>query len=163
MSRRKTLDEFIADARSVHGDKYNYDKVNYNDTNKVVIITCPKHGDFPMTPHNHKAGHGCPDCAREKKSECQRMTTEEFVARARALHGNKYDYSLVEINGNHKTKVKIKCNACGAIFPQRINDHLNGCGCPVCAGVKKLTKEEFVAKAKIKHGNKYDYSLVGWH
>ena len=89
------------------------------------------------------------------------MTKEEFITGAKAVHGDKYGYSLVEINGNNKSKVKIKCDTCGYIFEQTINNHLNGHGCPNCAGVKKLTKEEFIEKAREKHGDKYDYSLVG--
>ena len=100
-------------------------------------------------------GKGCSCCAGNK-----RLTKEEFTAKAREKHGHKYDYSLVEISGNNKTKVKITCNACNHIFEQKINNHLNGQGCPYCAGNKKLTKEEFVVKSIAIHGDKYKYDNV---
>ena len=166
MSRRKlTKDEFIAKAKAVHGDKYNYDKVDYKSDKEKVIITCPIHGDFEITPHSHKNGHGCDKCAKLKQSKERRMTVEEFIAKATQKHGDKYDYSLVEINGNSGSKVEIKCKKCGTVFFQIINNHLRGCGCPECAKRQKseaqrITKKDFVVKARQKHGDKYDYSLV---
>ena len=62
MSKRETTEEFIAEARAVHGDKYNYDKVVYKGTLKEVIITYPKHGDFQQQPHSHLIGSGCYKC-----------------------------------------------------------------------------------------------------
>ena len=70
------------------------------------------------------------------------MTKEQFIKKAKLVHGENYDYSLVEYK-NNKTKVKIKCNNCGKIFEQRPNNHLNGQKCPFCFGSKKLTTEQF--------------------
>ena len=52
-------------------------------------------------------------------------------------------------------------------FWQSPNDHLNGCGCKKCANEKRnfinsLTCDEFIERAKLKHGNKYDYSKVNY-
>ena len=166
MSRRKlTKDEFIAKAKAVHGDKYNYNKVDYRSDKEKVIITCPIHGDFEITPHSHKNGHGCDKCAKLKQSKERRMTVEEFIARAKQKHGDRYDYSLVEINSNSGSKAEIKCKKCGAVFFQIINNHLRGHGCPECAKRQKseaqrITKKDFVVKARQKHGDRYDYSLV---
>ena len=57
-----------------------------------------------------------------------KKTTEQFIKEAKLIHGDEYDYSLVEYI-NNSTKVKIKCNSCGNIFEQRPHDHLKGCGC----------------------------------
>lgn len=72
----------------------------------------------------------------------RRKTTEEFIEEARVVHSNKYDYSLVKINGFNKAKAEIKCNTCGLIFKQRIDSHLNGCGCPVCAKERSKKKHK---------------------
>jgi len=107
-------------------------------------------------------GHGCPFCAGNKK-----LTLEEFVQKAKEIHKDKYDYSLVKYK-NSATKVKIKCLKCGNIFEQTPNKHLLGRGCPYCAvkqiaDKNRLTKEEFIKKAVKKHGKgKYDYSLVNY-
>ena len=61
-----TTEEFIKKSREVHGDKYDYSKVEYvNNKNKVIII-CPEHGEFPQYPVNHIRGKGCPKCAKNE-------------------------------------------------------------------------------------------------
>lgn len=71
MSVKKTKEQFIKDARKVHGNKYSYDKVVYLGAKPIVIITCPisehgKNGDFPQSPTSHLSGNGCKPCATEE-------------------------------------------------------------------------------------------------
>jgi hypothetical protein len=91
-----------------------------------------------------------------------KYTTETFIIKAKEIHGDKYDYSLVEYI-NSQIKVKIICHIHG-VFEQTPASHIFGCGCKKCnqtkSGKKTLTKEIFVKRARIKHGNKFDYSLV---
>ena len=65
LSRRytKTTEQFIDSARKIHGNLYDYSKVNYVDCRSKVIIHCNKHGDFEQSPTNHLAGNGCPKCS----------------------------------------------------------------------------------------------------
>ena len=94
----------------------------------------------------------------------KKLTTEEFKKRAKEKHGDKYDYTEVNYIDAF-TKVDIKCNVVPGhgTFPQTPNHHLSGSGCPKCSGNIKSTTEEFIKKAKIKHGeNKYDYSEVNY-
>lgn len=67
----------------------------------------------------------------------QYLTTEEFVQKAKLVHGERYNYDKVVYTGTYN-KVEITCNVCGTTFPQEPNSHLNGCGCPVC----KITKRK---------------------
>lgn len=62
MAVRKTTEQFIADAVAVHGDKYDYSKVNYVMWDIKIIINCPVHGDFTQIPNSHLSGKGCPKC-----------------------------------------------------------------------------------------------------
>ena len=62
MSKNKTTEEFIEEARKVHGDKYDYSKVMYVNCKTKVIVTCHQHGDFCITPDNHIRQRGCPIC-----------------------------------------------------------------------------------------------------
>lgn len=64
----KTREEFIEDANKVHRNFFNYDKVEYINTNTKVIITCPIHGDFKQEPKSHLQGAGCPVCYSEHKN-----------------------------------------------------------------------------------------------
>lgn len=159
MPKKLTTEEFIAKARAIHGDKYDYSKVVYKNNHTKVIIVCPEHGEFLQVPKSHLEGNGCPDCA---KAICKH-STKEFIARAKEVHGDRYDYSLVEYKG-HNEKVTIICPVHGP-FEQKAYAHLEGRGCQKC-GIEKLkggtplTTEEFIKKAKAVHGDKYDYSLV---
>ena len=56
----------------------------------------------------HIHGNGCRKCKYEKQRASQMMTKEEFIEKAKKVHGDKYDYSKVEYKGN-KTKVCIIC------------------------------------------------------
>lgn len=138
--KRSTREDFIRRARKVHCDRYDYSLVEYvNNHNKIKII-CSKHGVFEQTPANHLNKHGCPLCKACVLAERLTLTTKEFITRSREVHGNKYDYSLVEyIQG--RTPVKIICKKHGE-FMQKPNDHLDGHGCPSCACITSKTEKE---------------------
>lgn len=65
-SYKKTTEEFIKDAKEVHGGKFDYSKVKYINNCSKVCILCPEHGEFWQTPHSHFAGTGCPICSVTK-------------------------------------------------------------------------------------------------
>jgi predicted nucleic acid-binding Zn-ribbon protein len=67
--RKLTKEEFIQKAVAVHGDKYDYINVKYENNRKKVEIICPKHGSFEQTPSDHLMRRGCPECGKEKLSE----------------------------------------------------------------------------------------------
>ena len=58
-----TKKEFIERSLEIHSNKYNYDKVEYENDNKGVIIICPIHGEFKQTPNIHLRGSGCEKCS----------------------------------------------------------------------------------------------------
>ena len=156
MSKKKTTEQFIKEAKLVHGDKYDYSLVEYKNCDTKVKIKCNNCKKiFEQTPYCHtNAKQGCPTCSRISKNK---KTTEQFIKEAKLVHGDKYDYSLVEYKDN-KTKIKIVCNSCGKIFEQSPISHLHGCGCSRCVGKYKFTSEEWILLAKKKHNNDFDYS-----
>ena len=124
--RRYTLDEFVNESIKTHGKRYDYSRVKYINNNTKVCIICPEHGEFWQTPTSHiNNKSGCPYCAGTKK-----RSSDEFVKKAREIHGGKYDYSKVNYI-NQTTKVSIICPEHGE-FLQIPNSHLNGRGCPLC-------------------------------
>ena len=155
--------DFIEKARSVHGDKYDYSKVEYiNNRNKVTII-CPIHGEFEQTPYSHLKGCGCFPCSRNRANNMMRHSTEDFIIKAKEIHGDRYDYSKVEYTKNNRN-VTIICKEHGE-FQQTPYSHLKSNGCNRCTfrdlGVSQRSNtEDFIQKAKEIHGNTYDYSLV---
>ena len=153
---KKTKTMFVEEARKIHGDKYDYSKVKYENTNKKVCIICTEHGEFWQTPYDHLAGHGCPKCSGRTK-----LTRDEFEQRAKEIHGDKYDYSKVEYV-NNSTKVCIICPEHGE-FWQTASEHLRGHGCPKCGQLlvskkKQISFDDYLIRFKEVHGDKYDYT-----
>ena len=140
---------FINKSKQVHGDKYDYSKVEYINAYTKVCIICPEHGEFWQTPASHMKGYGCLKCGQiERKKKLveinqKKYNTDAFIKDARKIHGDKYDYSKVEYV-NATTKVCIICPEHGE-FWQTPNMHLNASqGCPKCAKNHSITQEEFM-------------------
>lgn len=163
MGSRKTKEQFIADAKKVFGDYYDYSLVDYVNNNTKVKIICPVHGVFEQIPRSHTSGIGCQKCGRAVVGETLKHTTAEFVEMANKVHNNKYDYSKTKYI-RMQDKVCIICKEHGE-FWQTPNTHLKGCGCPQCAINSRVeiissTTERFIKQAKKRIGDKYDYSKV---
>lgn len=87
-----TTEEWVEKAKSVHGDRYTYDKTVYVSAKTPVIITCPRHGDFEMMPGKHLAGQRCPKC----------------FGRNSIAEGEIYDYLMAMTNGAYEIKRNVK-------------------------------------------------------
>lgn len=111
--KRYSTEDFIKLANNIHDNFYSYDKTNYVSSDKKVIITCPKHGDFEQKPSNHINGQGCPKCfilkshiENEVLTYVKSLTTNEVIENDRSvLNGKEIDIYLpqnkigIEING----------------------------------------------------------------
>lgn len=149
----KTLDGFIRQASEIHDNKYDYSHSVYVNDRTKIKIGCPCHGFFEQSPNDHLRGHGCSKCGGSS-----RLSQEDFIWKSRQCHGDRYDYSQ-SVYVNTSTKVKIGCRTHG-VFEQIAKDHFSGHGCPACTDNKRLSKDDFVAKSRLVHGDKYDYSAV---
>lgn len=155
MPKRKTRAEFIQAAQAKHGNFYDYSKVCYLGSKTHVVIICPKHGDFKIAADHHLKGVGCRKCYADFK----RNTQGSVIARFRSTHSDRYNYDLV-VYERMDLKVTIICSVHGN-FQQTPSAHVAGSGCPKCAQEgQALTTEEFIQKARAKHGAQYDYSQV---
>lgn len=156
---KEKYDLYMAQARAVHGDKYDYSKIvlteNFNKVDRVTII-CPKHGEFKTDlVHHIYFKNNCYKCAKENS----KVTLDAFIKRSNILYNNQYDYSRVKFN-TLADKVEIVCKKHGP-FIQRANSHLMGNRCKECfLEGQILSKETFIENAKNIHGNVYDYSKV---
>ena len=163
MGTKLTTREFIDKARSIHGDFYDYSLVEYIGSKSKVTITCPIHGEFEQLPNSHLRGYGCKQCGSNSRVKIRTSNTEEFIQKAKKIHGNKYDYTKTNY-ANSKVKVTIVCSIHGDFY-QIPNTHLSGRGCPNCKGDNLsqrqiYTTDKFIDKAKNIHGDNYDYSKV---
>lgn len=165
MGKRKTKQDFIETARIVHGNKYDYSKVEYVNNRTKVCIICPEHGEFWQTPHDHLDKCGCPFCSSISRINKRKTPLNTFLERAKEVHGDKYDYSKTVYKNAH-TKISIICPEHGE-FNITPNHHLKGQGCPLCGNERKgsyqkSNTEQFINKATEIHKGKYDYSKTDY-
>lgn len=153
--------DFIDKANLVHDSKYDYSLVDYKNTTTPVKIICPTHDVFSQIPKSHLKGYGCWECGVEKRKDNRRLNTNDFITKAKEVHGNKYDYSFV-VYKNNSDPVEIVCPIHGK-FPQQPQVHLSGSGCKDCGIAKRANSQrklqvDFVKKSNQVHHNEYDYS-----
>jgi hypothetical protein len=151
--RRKTTEECISAFIKVHGDKYDYSKVQYISSRIKVCIVCKKHGEFWQVPSGHLSGKGCLSCN-------SKVDLNYFINRAKLVHNNKYDYTKVSYI-DYETKVCIICPIHGE-FWQTPHSHIRGrvcikCGYDMTGKRNSSSLESFIQKSIEVHGNKYSY------
>lgn len=171
MSKKLTKEQWVERAKVKHGDKFDYSKVDYASYGDKVTIICPDHGEFEQTPRRHdQSVYGCTKCGRHHnkgKPSPFRLTTEQWIEKAKAKHGDKYDYSKVKYVDS-QTKVVIICPDHGE-FTQKPYSHMQGHCCMTCGtiqsnkvrdySVNRIPLDTFIERSKvIHHGDKYDYS-----
>lgn len=149
-----SLEDFILKSIQIHGDRFGYLKAKYINNQTKVTITCPEHGDFEQTPGNHMLGRGCPKCKTELLASLNRFDTEQFIQKARKIHGWKFDYSKV-VYINAITHVTIICPIHGE-FRQLPYVHLLGYRCPSCKESKgEALISEILKKYNINFNRQY--------
>ena len=126
-SKKQTTQQIIKRAKRVHGDRYDYSETEYINHRTKIKIICKEHGDFMQLATGHIRGYGCPSCVGKA-----RLTTAQFIQRAKSIHGDRYDYSKVVYIAGDK-KVNIICPEHGS-FLQKASNHINMAqGCRRCA------------------------------
>lgn len=87
----------------------------------------------------------------------RKLTKEQFIQRAKIIHGDNYDYECV-VYVNTDVKVKIFCKNGSHYMYQTPHNHLMGCSCLECENKRRASKFEiFERKAIVLHSNKYEY------
>jgi very-short-patch-repair endonuclease len=141
--------DFIDDARSIWGYKYDYSLVDYKGSHIEVLI---KYDDviYRQKPVLHLLGYNCErDIIKNQ---------EDFLRKCYDKHGDKYDYSLVEYTGS-QNKVKIIFE--GKIYEQKAGAHIHSSGLVEKVILKKTTKQ-FIKESNEIHNFRYDYSKVNY-
>jgi hypothetical protein len=175
MARALTTEEFIANSKKVHGDKFDYTHVVYVNKKTPVEIICPNHGAFSIPPAYHLK-QDCGDCSKENRrlsSGKNRITTEEWISRAKAVHGDRYDYSVTKYV-TKRTKISFICKIHGERhqFPQ---SHLKSSGCKLCSdenmfkgkgkkhpSFRVTDTKSFITKATRVHQGLFTYDRAVW-
>lgn len=130
-NNKTSLKKFIEKAVQVHGEFYDYSKVEYKNALTKIKITCPIHGEFEQIPNKHiNSKQGCPQCCHNYKT-----TKNIFIQRAKKIHKNLYDYSLVDYKGVDNP-VKIICQEHGEFEQTPYKHTTRKQGCPICNSSK---------------------------
>lgn len=108
-----TTEEFIQKAKAVHGDKYDYSKVEYVNSKTKVCIICPEHGEFQQAPYRHLRGYGCHVCGKEQRTtkSRQKLSQDEVLNRISSkLEGTPYELVLpFKYQADRNTRIKLRC------------------------------------------------------
>lgn len=165
MERIKTKEQFIEKANQIHQNKYDYSLTEYVKSSEKAKIICPEHGVFEKTPNKHLAGQGCPICGRNRT----KTGADEFIERARKIHGDRYDYSKVIYNRKDQP-VEIICPEHGSFFQTPHEHTILKHNCPKCGhaaagrkrtGDKNVAHRDDVKKAK-SETNLRKYGTKTW-
>ena len=169
---------FIKKSKEKFGDKFDYSKVEYVDSQTLVTLICKEHGEFRVNMYTHLYSKDglCPLCKDDtvefRRGGCHHLSTEYLINKCQHFYGDKYDYSKVKYKGGSaKTeKVEIICPRHGSFFKCIDNICKRDCGCPKCAKEKyaenrKLNDaisngNKFIENSKKKFGDRFDYSEV---
>lgn len=131
-----TTESFIAEAKEIYGDRYDYSKVDYKNRDNRVVVTCPVHGDFQVYAREHLDGKGCPKCEKGEK----------FIAKLKEKFGDKFGLDEF-VYESSTSPVTLICPTHGAFsrLPQQILKLQFGC--PHCGNdVKEEIHNAAVAK-----------------
>ena len=116
-----TTESFIAEAKEIYGDRYDYSKVEYKNRDHRVTIVCPVHGDFQVYAREHLDGKGCPKCEKGEK----------FLAKLKEKFGDKFGLDEF-VYESSTSPVTLICPTHGA-FSRKPQQILNlQFGCPMC-------------------------------
>ena len=161
MPKKLTTEEWIEKARAVHGDRYDYSKSVYVNAKTSVDIVCRVHGAFTQLPSNHSLhGTGCRLCRGESLSKAFRKGFNDFQTEAKALWGDRYDYSKVEYVNTDK-HVEIMCNEHGCTFSQTPSNHLRWQGCPYCSSTNRGAGMVYLIEIHVPDTDE-KFIKIGW-
>lgn len=154
-----------------------FSKTTYSTSTAKVIVRCPAHGEFKISPVSLLRGSGCPKCGVARRAATHVVSAKAAAERLAKRHGTSYTYDWGTYT-KFTEKMKMICRLHGE-FWQLPTDHERGFGCPACGRLRaaeatsealkgvpnieaRTTFDEFVAKAQKTHGNRYSYQAESY-
>lgn len=130
-TRSTDKEMFLEEVFKIYGDKNNYDSTLVGNSRGKIDVVCREHGKFTVGMASHFKGVDCPKCSAINYSKTRSKTTEEFIEQAKAVHGDKCDYTDT-VYKSCREKIKIKCDIHNNYFEQYPSNHLLGGCCRQC-------------------------------
>ena len=151
----KTTAQFIEEAKSVHGNRYSYERTEYVSALGKVIITCKEHGDFEQRAVSHLRGGGCARCAGVAP-----LGFARFEQRANIVHGGKYEYVDTGFQ-RMADRVQVKCPTHG-VFEVSAHTHVyDSVGCQKCMASTHRSRIESELLASFPSAESNNRSVLG--
>ena len=150
----KTI-KFINKSKEVHGDKYDYSKISYENNLKEVLIICKTHGDFLQLPKTHKRGNGCNICSLINMANKKILKSKEkfFIDIKIKDNENRWDYSIAEKEySGTNNNVTLLCNGCNTKTKRTPYKHFRE--------FQPCKKQCFIIKEKIYNLNKIEEKTI---
>ena len=165
MSNNK--ESFLQRAKKVHGDRYDYSKVDYKADREYVTIICKIHGSFRQRAHNHLRGQNCIKCYLESRrknnarSSYTVTTYNKYVETLKKRHPN-IEIPLESMNKDPRIPIKLHCKLHGDFYKSLYSAQQsvdNNGGCRKC-NRNLEPRDKYIEQARLKHGDKFDYSKL---
>ena len=122
--------EFLGVLKDLHGDRYDFTDTKYVNYKTRVTVRCKVHGKWLAYPAHLLNGSGCKKCANDVLAQAKRLTTDEYILKAKLVHGDTYLYDYIDYK-NMRTKIRVVCKKHGE-WETSPNSFLTGSGCPKC-------------------------------
>jgi G:T-mismatch repair DNA endonuclease (very short patch repair protein) len=155
--------DWIQRFKEVHGNLFDYSRVQYKGYKVPVEIGCELHGFFFQTPDNHYRGkQGCPKCKGKKIRESKQLKLEVFLARARELYGDRFAYKKEQFSNVLTGTIQITCPLHGSFYQSPINHLAGKIGCRKCNNMKSAGEEELAKHIGfLAHCERRNRNLLG--
>lgn len=160
MPKKLTFTEVVERARAVHGDRYEYLRLDESLKPARIVYRCAAHGEVVQNFNNHVKGSGCNACGRAAAAQAFRSDFAEAVAKATVVHGERYSYQKLTVEGG-ASFIHYTCPEHGD-YRQSLHTHLKGRGCKLCADAangarKALPDAAWLEQFRVAHGSTYTY------
>ena len=140
-----TTESFVAEAKEIYGDRYDYSKIDYKNREHRVVVTCPIHGDFQVFAREHLDGKGCPKCEKGEK----------YIAKLKEKFGDKFGLDEF-VYESSTSPVTLICPTHGA-FSRLPHQILNApLGCPECGNDLMNQRREKAHLDAVEHKEERD-------
>lgn len=149
--------DWVKKASKIHGEKFNYDKVNYINNYTPVLIKCNKcNTEFLQEPTSHlRSNIACPNCFNEYNKNKDRKNLEDFISEVESIHGKGvFGFSKTEYKNNY-TKVTIIDLEKNEEFNISPNKLLQGQGNPLS---KMSSGEKFINRYLTENNIQFEYN-----
>lgn len=159
-SRRLKKDDVLRRLKIVHGDTLRFHIDEYENTRQKITVSCHLHGKFQSSIGNLFTGRGCPKCSISRNANSRTLSNDDWIKKAKAVHGNRYNYDDTCYIGARK-KLTIICLKHGP-FEIRASNHIaKKQGCKKCVqpnaswaptkGKPRVSPEKFLERFLLAH------------